>query len=190
MANKITLIRIVSLPLLVWFLARQGILWAVLGLLTFVLLAITDWLDGYVARNHGQVTRTGKLLDPIADKLLIMTALLPLIGRGEVPAWLGILILGREFLVNGLRMIAAADHVIIAAGTWGKYKTIFYIVGLSIIIVAPAFGPWAEPLRIPGLVTLLRDLGLATLLAGVILSLVSAGEYFRHFNPSDTPPSA
>ncbi len=181
MANKITLVRIVSLPLLIFFLYRESRLMAFLALCTFVLLAITDWLDGYVARNLGEVTGMGKLLDPVADKLLIMTALLPLISRHLVPAWAGIIILAREFLINGLRMIAVTEHKIIAAGTWGKYKTIVYIVALSVIIGAPMLPGWEKPLRIAGL---------AGLVAGMVLAVISAAEYFRHFTPTDHPSAA
>jgi CDP-diacylglycerol--glycerol-3-phosphate 3-phosphatidyltransferase len=179
MANKITLIRIVSLPLLVYFLSyRENRLMAFLALVTFVLLAVTDWLDGYVARSRGEVTGMGKLLDPVADKLLVMTALIPLVARLEVPAWAGILILGREFLINGLRMIAVTEHKIISAGIWGKYKMIVYIVALSVIIGAPMLPPWEKALR---------TAGLAGLVAGMVLAVISAAEYFRHFTPTDRP---
>ncbi len=176
MANKITLFRILALPLLVLFLSRDGRLMALLALLSFVLLGLTDILDGYVARRMGQVTGTGKLLDPIADKLLIMTALLPLVSRHHVPAWMGIIVLGREFIVTGLRMIASAEKKIIAAGTWGKYKSIVYIVAVSFIIGAPMF---------PRFEDLLRKFGLAGLVAGMLLALVSAAEYFKDHRPSD-----
>lgn len=176
MANKITLIRIISLPLLIFFLSSDRWVMALLALLTFILLAITDWLDGYVARNIGQVTGMGKLLDPIADKLLVMTAMLPLIGRGIMPAWLGILILGREFIVNGIRMVAASDRKIISAGKWGKVKTVVYIVALSIIIGSPI---------IPPLTGIMRFLGFVGLLGGLALAIVSAVEYFLDYTPSD-----
>ncbi len=178
MANKITLLRIAALPLLVYLLQREGRLMSLLALLAFVALGVTDLLDGYVARRLGQVTGHGKLLDPIADKLLLMTAILPLIGRGAIPAWLGIVILGREFIVNGVRMIAASEHRIIAAGTWGKYKTIVYIVSVSFIIGAPVIPRLERPLILAGF---------AGLIFGVALAVVSAAEYFRYLPSGSTP---
>lgn len=182
MANKITLIRIISLPLLIFFLYREGKLMAFFALFTFVLLAVTDLLDGYVARNLGQVTSMGKFLDPIADKLLVLTALLPLISRNVIPAWMGIIILGREFIVNGIRMIAAAESKIISAGKWGKYKTTFYIVSISVIIGSPI---------IPFLSGALRLLGIMGLMIGILLAVISAVEYFLSYSPlesSESPP--
>jgi CDP-diacylglycerol--glycerol-3-phosphate 3-phosphatidyltransferase len=172
MANKITIFRIVFIPLLILFLSYEGALMSFLALVTFVLLALTDLLDGYVARKTGEVTGMGKLLDPIADKLLVMAVILPLIGRDVIPAWLGVIILGREILVNGLRMMASSENLIISAGKWGKYKTTFYIVGLSILIIG------------------LRPLGLAVLAVGVVLAVFSAAEYFLDYlagSPPDSP---
>ena len=108
----------------------------------------------------------------------VMTAILPLVWRHEVPAWAGILILGREFLINGLRMIAVAERKIIAAGPWGKVKTVVYIVALSVIIGAPMIPAWERPLRL---------LGQAGLVLGMVLAAVSAIEYFRWFTPTDRP---
>jgi CDP-diacylglycerol--glycerol-3-phosphate 3-phosphatidyltransferase len=187
MANRITLVRIVSLPLLLLFLTFHGKPWAILALFTFVLLSLTDILDGWVARKYGQVTRTGKLLDPIADKLLIMTALLPLIQRGSVAAWVGVVILGRELIVTGVRMIAAAEHLVIAAGTLGKYKTILYIVGISILIGAPG-------LPYPGgfeyVEEWLRLLGLGVLAAGIAFGIVSGVEYYLAYSRAEGDPPA
>jgi CDP-diacylglycerol--glycerol-3-phosphate 3-phosphatidyltransferase len=180
MANYITLLRIVTLPLLIWFLSRETPLYAFLALVTYVLLALTDLVDGYVARKYAQVTGTGKLLDPVADKLLVLTALLPLIARHDLPAWLGIVVLGRELLINGLRMIAVAQHTIIAAGTWGKVKTVFYNVGLPFVIGSAMFPePYAE---------WFRRSGFGIILVGVALALVSARQYFLAFSPSGPPP--
>jgi CDP-diacylglycerol--glycerol-3-phosphate 3-phosphatidyltransferase len=193
MANKITMMRILLLPLLVYFLYREGFLMSWVTLLFFIMLALTDLLDGYIARRRGEVTGTGKLLDPVADKMLLLGGLLPLIGRGLVPAWMGIVIFGREFLVNGLRMIAASENIIIAAGRWGKWKSSVYIVSICFVMGAPGvppidrFIPW-EGWQILG--RWIHWAGLAGLVVGMVFAAVSAVDYFRIFNPASTPPSA
>lgn len=167
-ANKITLLRIVLLPLLVVFLIQDRTLYNWLALMVFLLAAATDWLDGYVARSSNEVTVLGKLLDPVADKLLFLAVLLPLVQRGDVPDWVAILLLGREFLVTGLRSVASSEGAIIAAGTLGKYKMGFSITAIAFIIA----GGW---FTIPGHILLWVTL---------FLSLVSAGQYFysyRHY---------
>jgi CDP-diacylglycerol--glycerol-3-phosphate 3-phosphatidyltransferase len=161
-ANKITLLRIIFLPLLVFLLVRNSPLHNWLALAVFLLAAVTDWLDGFVARTTGEVTALGKLLDPVADKLLITAALLPLVERGAVPGWMAVLLLGREFLVSGLRSVASSEGVIIAAGRMGKYKMGFSITAISFLIVGGRF-------CYPGTILLWVTL---------VLSLLSAGHYF------------
>jgi CDP-diacylglycerol--glycerol-3-phosphate 3-phosphatidyltransferase len=179
MANNITLLRIIFLPLLIWSLDSGSWGRSLLSLMLFILLALTDLLDGYVARNRNEVTSTGKLLDPVADKMLLMAALLPLIGRGLVPAWMGVVILGREFLVSALRMIAATTYrIVIAAGVWGKVKTVFYNVGIPFIIGSPLIPAWQEHLHL---------FGFWVLAAGILLSLASAVQYLRLLYPSSPP---
>ncbi len=167
-ANKITLLRIILLPLLVVFLMQDRTLYNWLALTIFLLAAATDWLDGYVARSSNEVTVLGKLLDPVADKLLFLAVLLPLVRREVVPDWMAILLLGREFLVSGLRSVASSEGAIIAAGTLGKYKMGFSISAVSCLIV----GGW---FTLPGHILLWMTLG---------LSLASAAQYFysyRHY---------
>jgi len=161
-ANKITILRIALLPLLVIFLIKDETFFNWLGLAVYLLAAATDWLDGYVARTAGEVTTLGKLLDPVADKLLFTAALLPLVSRGEVADWIAILLLGREFLVSGLRSVASSEGVIISAGTLGKYKTGFSIAALAMLIVGGLFS-------LPGHLLLWLTL---------ILSLASGSQYF------------
>lgn len=164
-ANKITLLRIVLLPLLVVFLMQDRVLYNWLALTVFLLAAATDWLDGYVARSSNEVTTLGKLLDPVADKMLFLAVLLPLVRREIVPDWMAILLLGREFLVSGLRSVASSEGVIIAAGTLGKYKMGFSITAISLLII----GGWFS---LPGNILLWVTL---------FLSLVSAGQYFYSY---------
>jgi CDP-diacylglycerol--glycerol-3-phosphate 3-phosphatidyltransferase len=129
--NALTLLRIFIVPLLVvvlltsfsesWF----GLPRHTLGVALFLGAALTDYLDGHFARRRNQVTRLGQLLDPIADKLLISAALISLVENQLAPAWAVVIIIGREFAVTGLRSIAAADGVVIAASRMGKFKMPF-----------------------------------------------------------------
>jgi len=128
--NLLTLARIAAIPLLVVLLLfdnREANFWAAL---VFALAAVTDWLDGWLARKWEVVTVLGKFLDPLADKLIVMAALIMLIPLGRVPAWAVFLILAREMIVTGLRSIAASEGIVIAASVLGKYKTIFQMVAI------------------------------------------------------------
>ena len=142
--NALTLSRIFVVPLLVvvlltpfsedWF----GIQRHVLGCALFLAAAFTDYLDGRIARSRRQVSRLGILLDPIADKLLISAALISLVENRLAPAWAVVIIVGREFAVSGLRSVAAADGVVIAASRWGKFKMLSQVLPLP---MAPHFMP-------------------------------------------------
>jgi len=107
----------------------------IVAAIIFVIAAITDGLDGYIARKNNLVTNLGKLLDPLADKLLVSAALISLVEMDRVAAWVAILIISREFAVSGLRMIAASDGLVIAASAWGKLKTILQIVAIVPLMV-------------------------------------------------------
>jgi len=133
--NLLTLIRILAIPLVVAFLFFPGPLPSFLAALFFSLAAITDLLDGYIARQQRRETAVGKLLDPMADKLLILSALIMLIPLGRVPAWMVVLIVGREVAVTGLRGIASAQGMVIAAGRRGKAKTVFQSIALIGLIL-------------------------------------------------------
>ncbi|MDP7141588.1 MAG: CDP-diacylglycerol--glycerol-3-phosphate 3-phosphatidyltransferase [Candidatus Woesearchaeota archaeon] len=132
LANKITLLRILLIPVFVLFLV-----WNVkyIAAVMFLLIALTDALDGYIARKRKEVTELGKLIDPLADKLLVSAALIFLIGKG-IPAWMVFLIIAREFAVTGLRVLAASKHGgIIHASKLGKAKTISQFVGIIAVII-------------------------------------------------------
>jgi CDP-diacylglycerol--glycerol-3-phosphate 3-phosphatidyltransferase len=101
----------------------------------FVLAAATDGLDGYVARKRKEITNMGKLLDPLADKLLVAAALISLVETGQIPTWIAVVIIGREFLVTGLRGVAAAEGLVIAASNLAKMKTIIQIAALAVLLV-------------------------------------------------------
>lgn len=128
--NILTMFRIASIPVLVVILlspSKTAGFWAAA---VFALASITDWLDGYIARRMGIVTVFGKFLDPIADKLIVMAALIMLLPHGRVPAWMVLVILGREIIITGLRGIASTEGIVIAASELGKFKTIFQIVAI------------------------------------------------------------
>jgi CDP-diacylglycerol--glycerol-3-phosphate 3-phosphatidyltransferase len=139
--NLLTLLRIFMVPVVVvvlltefqferWFFLKRELLAVVI----FVAAALTDILDGYLARKKHQVTALGQLLDPIADKLLVVSVLISLVDLRLVPAWLAVVIIGREFSVTGLRMVAALQGVVIPAGHLGKWKMVLEIVAICFLI--------------------------------------------------------
>lgn len=144
--NFLTLLRIFIVPLLVvvlltplsenWF----GVPRHLLGVAIFLGAALTDYLDGKIARSRDQVTRLGQLLDPIADKLLISAALISLVENQLAPAWAVVIIIGREFAVTGLRSIAAVDGVVISASKMGKFKMLTQVITVALLIVSSVAG--------------------------------------------------
>ena len=146
-ANKLTILRVVLIPVfLILMLAEfPGHLW--LALAVFILASLTDWLDGHIARKYNQVTSFGKFMDPLADKLLVTAALLVFVQWGQIPGWAAFVILAREFGVTGLRLVAASDGTVIAAGMSGKVKTFSTLVCMclmmtplhSLVLIPPAF---------------------------------------------------
>lgn len=128
--NILTMGRIAAIPLMAALLltpSRESGFWAAA---IFSVASVTDWLDGYLARRLGIVTDFGKFLDPIADKLIVMAALIMILPFGWVPAWMVLVILGREIIITGLRGIASTEGIVIAASDLGKFKTIFQIVAI------------------------------------------------------------
>ena len=136
-ANKITLIRIAMVPLFIVLYKIPSELCHWLAAATFVIAAITDGVDGYVARHYNQVTNFGKFIDPLADKLLVTAALICFVADGSVPDWVTVIILAREFMVTSLRTVAVTQNVVIAASIWGKLKTVVQIVLVVAILVLP-----------------------------------------------------
>lgn len=165
--NKITLMRIFLVPLLVGFLVNPSPASSLMAALIFSAASFTDWLDGYLARSKGQITILGKLLDPVADKILIMAALIPLVEQGRVSAWMAVLLLGREFAVMGLRAVAVVQGTIIAASPLGKYK-----MGLETAAVLFLILSYNE---------LTVSLGTLTLYSAAFVSIVSGADYFLKF---------
>ena len=135
LANKLTVLRILLIPVFMAFVlvgVPQGNLFAAV---IFIIAAITDGLDGYVARKRKEITNLGKLLDPLADKLLVTAALICLVQIGRIPSWIAVVIIGREFLVTGLRGVAAAEGMVIAASKIAKVKTVIQITALSMLLL-------------------------------------------------------
>ena len=130
LANQLTLLRVVLLPAYAWLFLRDSVAlqWASLGV--FGVCAFTDWLDGYVARKYSLVTNFGKIMDPLADKLLMLTAMILFVQVGLVPGWMIVLIWWRELAVTGLRTLVAARRTVLAADAWGKAKTVLQIVAI------------------------------------------------------------
>jgi CDP-diacylglycerol--glycerol-3-phosphate 3-phosphatidyltransferase len=135
--NAITLVRILLTPALLLLLWFRGPFWSVVLGLGFLVTSLTDLLDGYLARRHQTVTRMGKLLDPLADKLLVMTAVVVLVAAKRIPAWgvpLVIAILGREMAVTGLRAMASSEGVVLGAAPMGKWKTGLQIAAITALL--------------------------------------------------------
>jgi len=165
---SLTLLRIFFVPLLVVLLLTKGHnmdLWAV-GV--FLFAAATDLFDGYLARKRGQITTLGILLDPIADKLLVSSALISLVELRLIPAWMVVIIVGREFAVTGLRGIASAEGFALEASELGKTKMVFQVVAITVIVLERRY-PAVHPL------------GEVLLWAVVAFALVSAVQYFWSF---------
>jgi len=187
--NKLTISRVLMAALLVLLLTTPFRFSYTLALLTFSLAAITDALDGHLARNVYGVTDFGKLMDPLADKIMIAAAFVCFVGirlptqtTGLVPAWMVVLILSREFLVTGLRLLAAGKGQVISAGNWGKHKTTWQIIVIIAILLflavrndfIPTDAAYIERFdRILDLGSYFASLGVA------VLTLVSGVVYFR-----------
>src|SRR6266481_2233410 len=146
----ITIVRIFLTPVLVvvlmtrvTYLETFGLSWQMIGVIVFLLASCTDYLDGWLARRRDQVTTLGILLDPIADKLLTSAAFISLVEIGAARAWMVWIIIGREFAVDGLRMIASSQGVTIGASAWGKYKTVTQVVAIVLLIFGNRYlGKW------------------------------------------------
>ena len=134
--NKLTILRIVMIPFFVLFMlfpvTGPSDKWIALAL--FIAASLTDLLDGHIARNYNLITNFGKFMDPLADKLLVCSALICLVELGRIPSWIVIVIIAREFIISGFRLIASDNGVVIAASYWGKFKTTFQMVMICLMI--------------------------------------------------------
>ena len=183
--NSITLVRILSIPLLMWVLLSPRFSGVngereLLASFIFIAAAMTDGIDGYLARKRGQITTIGILLDPIADKLLIAAAFITLVQLSPslVPAWIAVLVIGREFLVSGLRSIAASEGFTIEASDLGKFKMVVQIVAVVAVILDHRWKEWT----VYGNYFLPIDwIAYLAIWFMVCVSLASAADYFVAF---------
>ena len=136
LANKLTMLRIFLVPIFLIFIAMKGIPYGtIIATLIFIIASLTDQLDGYIARSRNQITTFGKFMDPLADKLLVTSALISLVELGLIPSYAAIIIIARDFAVSGLRTIAASEGKIIAASWWGKIKTVIQIIAIVLLLI-------------------------------------------------------
>ena len=135
--NKLTIIRILMVPVFILFLLTElgGRFNHLITLVLFVAASLTDLLDGYLARKNNLVTNFGKFMDPLADKLLVCSALICFAATRQLPAWMVIVIIAREFIISGFRLIASDEGVVIAASYWGKIKTVVQITMIIAVII-------------------------------------------------------
>ncbi len=180
--NALTVTRIFLVPLLVVVLLTKfegrailGVHKDIVGAAIFALASLTDWLDGYLARRRKQITALGQMIDPIADKLLTSAAFISLVQMDLAAAWMGWVIIGREFAVTGLRSLAYARGVVIPASPLGKAKMIAQVVAILALILG--HGVWSR----------LSIVGQAALWVVVVTALVSAADYYRRFNSVLSP---
>ena len=164
--NKLTLFRVILIPFFVFFLLApyfEGY-GNYIAVAVFIVASITDFLDGKIARKYNLVTNFGKFMDPLADKLLVSSALICLVALNKIPAWVVIVIIAREFILSGFRLVAADNGVVIAASYWGKFKTAFQMVTVIVLI-----------LNIPGEV--FAVIGTVLIYISLVLTVISLIDY-------------
>lgn len=164
--NKLTLFRVILIPFFVFFLLApyfEGY-GNYIAVAIFIVASITDFLDGKIARKYHLVTNFGKFMDPLADKLLVSSALICLVALNKIPAWIVIVIIAREFIISGFRLVAADNGVVIAASYWGKFKTAFQMVTVIVLI-----------LNIPG--DVFAVIGTVLIYISLVLTVISLIDY-------------
>ena len=163
--NKLTVLRVIMVPFFVFFMLTDvgGNANKWIALLIFALASLTDMLDGKIARARNLVTNFGKFMDPLADKLLVCAALICLVETGQLPAWVVIIIIAREFIISGFRLVAADNGIVIAASYWGKFKTVAQMV-MIIVLIADLGGVFGV-------------IGTALIWVSLILTIVSLVDY-------------
>ncbi len=170
LANKITLFRMLLVPLIIVLLCFEGRLTCALASIAFALACFTDFIDGYVARRENMITSLGKFLDPLADKVLVCSALIMLVDLSRVPAWVVVVMVCRELVVTGLRAIARDEGIVLAADNFGKAKTV--LQGLAIVPLL-----WHYPF----LGMDLQPIGMFLLYAALAVAVFSGVNYVRGF---------
>ncbi len=163
--NKLSILRVALIPVIVLCMYAEPAWAQAAALVIFAIAAFTDWLDGQIARKHGIVTNFGKFIDPVADKLLVLSTMIALCGLGRFPAWACIAILFRELAVDGLRLVSVEQGRVIAAGSLGKIKTTIQLITLIVYLLS-AF------MAVPEVVKLVM------MLLSVAMTLISGADYF------------
>ena len=174
--NLVTMGRVVLIPFVLIFIDNFNPLRTFIASLLYLVAAAGDFLDGYLARSRGQVSMLGKFLDPLADKLIVNAVLVFMVALGRVPAWVVVVMIGRDLAVNGLRSIASAQGLIIAASDGGKIKTALQLVAIMMLLIHfryPALGV--------GISVDYHIAGLWLLYLSTVASVVSGGQYMRDF---------
>lgn len=142
--NKLTLLRVILIPFFIWSLMLNNgetQSFRYIAVAIFIIASLTDLLDGKIARKYNLVTNFGKFMDPLADKLLVCSALICLVALDQFPVWMAIIIVSREFIISGFRLIAVEQGLVIAASYWGKFKTTFQMIAIVLLILnIPALG--------------------------------------------------
>lgn len=163
--NKLSIIRVALIPVIVVLLYQQSVACRIIAGALFIIASLTDFLDGYIARKYNLVTNFGKFIDPVADKLLVLTTLIMLLHRGQTEAWIIIIILCRELAVDGLRLVAVTQGKVIAASPFGKIKTTCQMIMITaaILLNQSAFSTWYM---------------IILTAAAVVMTLFSAVDYF------------
>ncbi len=169
--NKLTMLRIILVPVFIAFMYIRQPACQYIAMVIFIAASITDLLDGRIARSRNMVTDFGKFLDPIADKLLVMSALVMLVCQLKMPAWICIVMLSREFIVTGLRLVASSKGKVIAAGIWGKLKTVSQMIFIPMAIV---FIPFRDEYYLNHPYSLHTPVGILEWLT-LIMMFISAG---------------
>lgn len=167
LANKLTIIRIILVPIFLIFMTLNKPYSIFVAIFIFIIAALTDKLDGYVARSRNEITNFGKFMDPLADKLLVTSALVSLVEYNIIPTWAAMIIIGREFAVTGLRAVAASEGVVIAASWWGKIKTVIQIIAIIFGLITLVYNP-----------AYIRYITYISIIAAVIITVISGVDYF------------
>ena len=163
--NKLTIIRVLLIPFFVFFMLVPVVPCSnYIAVAIFIIASLTDLADGKIARKYNLVTNFGKFMDPLADKLLVCSAMICLVATGQLAAWMVIIIISREFIISGFRLVAADNGVVIAASYWGKFKTTFQMLMIIVLI-----------LNIPG--RFFEILGVILTWVALILTIISLCDY-------------
>jgi len=164
-ANKLTVLRVCLVPVMILLMNAAATSAMIFAAAVFAVASVTDLLDGYIARKHDQITDFGKFLDPIADKLLVISALVELVRAGTVPSWVAVVFIAREFIISGFRMVAAGKGEVISAGMLGKIKTILQMVAVPALMLRSLEMPF------------LGIMGNAALYAALLMTIWSCADY-------------